>query len=527
MYLRSFIALILVFVMVLPGCEAPPDLTQFETRKNDPANENAHKSWTVMMYGCLDIEEGLERALLRELQDMVQIGNANGNIHLVSQVDLRGFGKNGANTTKRYYMNPKSLIVKGDYSNVNTGDPRIFEDFLRWGLDYKADNYALIILGHGTGWISLSGENSVTDDVLEFAHWYKSLSSARNLDSNVAALKRNMTISVPQRELAQASVSALSLNLDDISVAAAQTNKRSFGYDHSDDDCITLNEAEAVFQRVLNGRRLAVCAFRSCLMNGVEVLHSFAPFVDYLVVSETTQYGLPGHPLLSLLGVRGGFDTHFLKEIQKNGRMNPETMAKNMTISLNNTNKKILDISPSLSFQISCYDLQKIRALNRSIRHLATRISTTSVDRNSLSQAIFEARDQATAFGGIFEGLYQTKPTDYEFIDFPEFLFNLERVIGDLKFMAGPAGQQELDQMINDARTIRQTLEQATIISFDNLTNPGKLTQTDKASTHIYFPSKTPVFSLMWTRAIRKHYTRLSFTQSSGFADIIDFVHNK
>lgn len=524
---RNFCALMMIVLLTVfsTGCDKPPDLTKFETSKSDPSNENAHKEWTVMMYGSLDIEEGLENALLTELEDMLKIGNANGRIHLVSQIDLRGLAKVGSKqSTKRYYMKKKSLIVKGDYGNKNMGDPREFEDFLKWGMSYKADKYALIILGHGTGWISLSGEENISDDILSFAKWYKDTFTSVNPNTRSAsALAENLNID--HTLISEAAEEAGLLKIDEIEAAAEKTNSRSFGYDHTDDDCITLSEAERVFDRVLQGKRIDVLAFRSCLMNGIEVLHSLSSYFDYVVVTETSQYGLPGHWLLSLMGVEGGFDTHFLSELEKGSDGSPVNVARNMAISLNNTNKKILDINKDLKFQLSCFDMSKIRALNRSIRHLAGHLNASTLDREMIKDVIFQARDEATQFGGIFEGLYQVKPTDYEFVDLPEFLYNLEEGFQSMLPYADENGAYYIERITREAKTIRNAIEQGTVISFDNINTAGTLVQTDKAATHVYFPSRTPVFSLMWMRATRHHYKNLTFTRASGFSDIIDIAH--
>jgi len=128
------------------------------------------KNWTVLCYGT----EGrlIEEVLVRNLLQLQQIGSGP-KMNLLAQID-RGKedytvkqhgGKPGAT---RYYLTKgtdseritsKEIKYLGQ---VNSSQPKVFQDFLEWGMkNYPAKNYLIMVFGHGVGVTGLLSDDSL------------------------------------------------------------------------------------------------------------------------------------------------------------------------------------------------------------------------------------------------------------------------------------------------------------------------------------------------------------------------------
>jgi hypothetical protein len=107
------------------------------------------KQWTVMVY--LAGDNNLDSAGVIDLKEMKKVGST-GQINVIAQFDRQG--KDIA--TKRYYIRKSGTLTKdvvGSLGETNMGDPRVLEDFIKWGVkNYPAQHYLLVVWNHGNGW---------------------------------------------------------------------------------------------------------------------------------------------------------------------------------------------------------------------------------------------------------------------------------------------------------------------------------------------------------------------------------------
>ncbi|MBC7795017.1 MAG: hypothetical protein H7Z43_15030, partial [Clostridia bacterium] len=70
-------------------------------------------------------------------------------------------------TTKRFLVIDGLLSELDDLGELNMGDPKNLSDFIAWGLSaYPADNLALVLWDHGSGWVGFAADMSASYDGL-------------------------------------------------------------------------------------------------------------------------------------------------------------------------------------------------------------------------------------------------------------------------------------------------------------------------------------------------------------------------
>ncbi|MEW6102810.1 MAG: S8 family serine peptidase [bacterium] len=115
------------------------------------------KTWTFIVY--LDADNDLESAAIDDFLEMSSIGS-NENVNIVVQFDrISYYDSNYGNWTgtKRFYitkdMTPYPENAIDDIGEANMGDPNTLKNFINWAKgSYPANNYALILWDHGSGW---------------------------------------------------------------------------------------------------------------------------------------------------------------------------------------------------------------------------------------------------------------------------------------------------------------------------------------------------------------------------------------
>jgi hypothetical protein len=202
----------------------------------EAAEESAKKKWTILVF--LNADSNLEHFGFKDMQEMERAGSSD-EVNLVVQFDQ--LEKRG---TQRYLIEKasrshktsqeiQSRIVE-DRPEVDMGDWRELRDFLIWGIkNYPAENYALILWNHGSGW---------------------------SKEEEQEALK-------------------------------------GISYDDTSGNHIKTEQLPQVFTEVQleTDQRMAIIAFDACVMAMVEVAHVLAPHADYMVASEEDVPG-PGYP---------------------------------------------------------------------------------------------------------------------------------------------------------------------------------------------------------------------------------------
>jgi|GEM_PF-5433647 len=215
------LSIMAVLIFVFTGCN--PLGEYIDKDMEVKPEEKAHKPWTVMVYVAADINEDLADLLIEEVKSVLTVGSGK-NVHILTQIDFPGKKKKA----ERYYVYKDVLARRAEMENVNMGDPATFEDFLNWGMSYKADKYALLVMGKGTGWVSM-------DQV---------------------------------------------------------ANNRSFAYSDSDNDSISMQEMKSVFSRVLGSGKFDTVAFNSGFMNQMEVAYQLREHAKYMIAAETDMPGI-------------------------------------------------------------------------------------------------------------------------------------------------------------------------------------------------------------------------------------------
>lgn len=148
-----FVASIIMATVV--GCgNDDSDRSIFEYNTPTPGQ----KSWTFLVYMAAD--NNLEYAGLDDVDEMEAVGSTD-DVNIVVQFDRSGQYDSRLDWSgcRRYYItkNDESGVIGStliqDMGNVDTGDYNQFVSFVEWGItNYPADNYAVVMWNHGSGW---------------------------------------------------------------------------------------------------------------------------------------------------------------------------------------------------------------------------------------------------------------------------------------------------------------------------------------------------------------------------------------
>src|SRR2546427_4583228 len=121
-----------------------------------PPEKRKLADWTVLAYFAGDND--LEGALLEDLNEMETVGSRPGSVEILAQVDRAPGYDYDWQTARRYYVtrgaDRRRITSKllADLGETDTGDPRVLEDFIRFGArSFPGTATALILLNHGSG----------------------------------------------------------------------------------------------------------------------------------------------------------------------------------------------------------------------------------------------------------------------------------------------------------------------------------------------------------------------------------------
>ena len=240
--------------------------------------------WTILAY--LAADNDLEGAALADIKEMERVGSRPGQVEIVVQVD-RGASDDRPNgdwhTARRYYITRGrsrrriTSTLLADLGDVNTGDPRVLEDFLAFGVRaYPAERYALIIWNHGSGVY-------VPEEML-------AVSGARS-HGGVGGVPDIMPL---QPHSPFPAMSEPVPRLDPLGFGLA--------YDDRSGDCLDTLEIERVLatgHRLL-GRKIDLVGMDACLMAMLEIAWQIRDHARVLVASEEIEPGT-GWPYAAIL----------------------------------------------------------------------------------------------------------------------------------------------------------------------------------------------------------------------------------
>jgi hypothetical protein len=231
--------------------------------------------WTVLVY--LAADNDLEGAAMADIKEMERVGSRPGQVEIVVQVD-RGASDDRPHgdwhRARRYHVtrgpsrHRVTSTLLADLGDVNTGDPRVLEDFLAFGVRaYPAERYALIIWNHGSGVY-------VPEEILALS----GASSRGGVIPDTMRLQPHRLVS---------SLVPLGFGL---------------AYDDWAEDCLDTRELERVLaagHRRL-GRKIDLVGMDACLMAMIEIAWQMRDHAGVLVGSEEIEPGT-GWPYAAIL----------------------------------------------------------------------------------------------------------------------------------------------------------------------------------------------------------------------------------
>jgi hypothetical protein len=249
-------------------------MTVHAPHRPKPSQKRKLADWTVLAY--LAGDNDLEDALLEDFNEMEAVGSRPGSIEILAQVD-RAPGYDHSNgdwqTTRRYYVTQGSDRRKitskllADLGETDTGDPKVLEDFIRFGArSFPAKACALILSNHGSGFYVPPAMLSRT-----------CAPSRRELATRAMPRLRRSLFHSTRRRL---------LDLE--------PDRRGIAYDDSSADCLDNRELKRVLQDAHQalGRKVDLVGMDACLMTMLEVAYQMRDHAQVLVGSEEVEPGV-------------------------------------------------------------------------------------------------------------------------------------------------------------------------------------------------------------------------------------------
>jgi hypothetical protein len=108
--------------------------------------------WTVMIYFA--VSSDLDNEAMADLKAIKRVGSTD-EIKILAQLDSPRYG-----SAYRFLIQDERTMfeedIKAELPEINNGDPKELNDFIRWGMrEYPARHYLLVLWGHGRGWENL------------------------------------------------------------------------------------------------------------------------------------------------------------------------------------------------------------------------------------------------------------------------------------------------------------------------------------------------------------------------------------
>jgi hypothetical protein len=397
---------------------------------------NPVAKWTVMVYIAADND--LEEKAIADLKEMKKVGSTD-EVNIVAQLDSRGRG-----STYRFRIGDDQTTLDEDVvgdplPEINTGDPRELTDFIVWGTKkYRAENYMLVLWGHGRGWEDLDNSDRAaaptTDAVLikkgPAEQGENGYEERLNGDQSIAITRqkvirtflKNRTEKQKTRETLESQIAR-----DDIGKAdfrgrfqfrkglapQGNGNYSNDGFDQTlskrtesesligfltdqtpgkeseiSQDVLKLSELEVALAEAikcpdaLNGRKIDILGMDACLMGMAEVGYQIREQVKYLVASEDA---IPDE---------GWPYERILYRLVKNPYMPPEdlavTIVREFLIYYREQNKDVTKSVCNLSRSDDLAD-----AIRKLARQLITKIS---INLGPVGAAILASRAMSQTF---------------------------------------------------------------------------------------------------------------------------------
>lgn len=326
------------------------------------------KEWTVMVY--LAGDNNLDSAGVIDLKEMKKVGSTE-QINVIAQFDREG--KDIA--TNRYYIRKGGTLAKdvvGSLGETNMGDPRVLEDFIKWGIkNYPAEHYLVVVWNHGNGW---NDENV-----------YRVARNMMKLN-----IKRRGEVVLPAKGAQKDSVSIRRIRaiggkkfrhaLFHTSIMKAITI-RGIAYDDDAQDFldnIEMKRLLASTKKILK-RKIDILGMDACMMNMAEVVYQLRDSVSLTVGSEEVEPG-DGWPYERILA-----------KLAKKPAMTPNELATTIV------NEYVASYPANSGVTQSACDLSKAGLLASAVDQLAEVLNSHLSDA-AVRATVIECRLQTQAY---------------------------------------------------------------------------------------------------------------------------------
>ena len=295
-------------------------------------------------------DNNLEGAGKEDLDEMKEVGS-NDRLKIVVQFDTE------QNKTTRYLIEKNGLKILQEMPGVNTGDPKILTDFIKWGInEFPAQHYLINIWNHGGGW-----ENLPTD------YDYESLRASKpGLASKLKRVRRsifrNTIKKIDNRSPADRAIA--------IDVGAA---------DYLDN----MELRTAIFNALPDNKKFDILGCDACLMNMLEIAFENKDVANIMVGSEETEPGT-GWPYTSIL-----------KKLSEIPNMSPSDLAKAIAQDYGEYYENNGNAIQDQSATQSALDLTHIQPVAESLNDLAN-VMIKNID--DIAGQVLLARQKAQKF---------------------------------------------------------------------------------------------------------------------------------
>jgi len=326
------------------------------------------KEWTVMVY--LAGDNNLDSAGVIDLKEMKKVGSTE-QINVIAQFDREGKGI----ATNRYYIRKGGTLAKdvvGSLGETNMGNPRVLEDFIKWGIkNYPAEHYLVVVWNHGNGW---NDENV-----------YRVARNMMKLN-----IKRRGEVVLPAKGAPKDSVSIRRIRaiggkkfrhaLFHTSIMKAITI-RGIAYDDDAQDFldnIEMKRLLASTKKILK-RKIDILGMDACMMSMAEVVYQLRDSVSLTVGSEEVEPG-DGWP----------YD-RILAKLAKKPAMTPNELATTIV------NEYVASYPANSGVTQSACDLSKAGLLASAVDQLADVLNSHLSDA-AVRATVIECRLQTQAY---------------------------------------------------------------------------------------------------------------------------------
>ncbi len=267
--------------------------------------------WLILAYMAADND--LEGELLADLAEMERVGSTPGVVEILAQVDRspgHDASKGNWRGTRRYHVrrgeDPRRIQSRllADLGPTNTGDPRVLESFIRFGVErYPAERTALIISNHGSGFhvppemLSRDGGKGARAGALGGREPTAGGAQAEQARKSKGKGRSDWSPGDRGRRRRPLFHTTHHLLLD------RPPASRGIAYDDGAGDCLDNQELKRVLATAhrLLGRKVDVIGMDACLMTMIEVAYQLRDHAEVLVGSEELEPG-PGWPHADILG---------------------------------------------------------------------------------------------------------------------------------------------------------------------------------------------------------------------------------